>query len=187
MQVHYNLQAGITDKTDSTRLELALSDTVDKRAVLFLWTNPAWLEGMGMRIPAYESDARYAFAYDPSPVMTSLTRGAIRSNVGMTLYSASLHMHLLGKAARLEILRGDGVNKECLLDIPQWNFHWQRSYGFLQPKKFRPGDRLNVRCQWDNSAEAQPIIGGVKQTPRDVQWGEGTGDEMCLGVMYATE
>ena len=187
LQMHYNLQSGVVDKVDHTQMELALADTVEKRAVLFLWTNPDWVRGTGMQIPAHQADVTHGFAFDPSPALSSLTGGAIPSNTGMTLYSASLHMHLLGRAARLEILRGDGVNKECLLDIPRWDFHWQRSYGFQAPKRFNRGDRLNVRCWWDNSAEGQPLVGGVKQQPRDVSWGEGTGDEMCLGVMYATE
>jgi len=187
LQVHYNLQPGATGETDDTRIELALEDSVQKRAVLFLWTNPEWVQGRGMNIMAHDADATYGFAADPTPVMTSLTRGAIRSGLGMRLYSASLHMHLLGSSAKLEIQRGDGRNRECLLDIPQWNFHWQRGYGFKESKVYRPGDRLAITCHWNNSAEAQPLIGGVRSQPRDVQWGEGTGDEMCLGVMYATE
>ncbi len=187
LQVHYNLQPGVADKTDSTQIDLALADTVKRRAVLFLWTNPDWVEGKGMQIPAFDADVQHAFAFDPTPYMGALTRGAIPSGVGVRLYSASIHQHLLGKSARFEILRGDGVTKECLLDIPRWDFHWQRSYGFKQGKVLRPGDRLSITCRWDNSAEGQPTIAGVKQTPKDVKWGEGTGDEMCLGVVYATQ
>ena len=187
LQVHYNLAPGAVDKTDSTRIEVAIADSVKRRAVLFLWTNPDWVKGIGMKIPAYEKNVEHAFAFDPTPFMGALTRGAIPSGVGVRLYSASLHQHLLGTSSRLEILRGDGVGKECLLDIPRWDFHWQRSYGFKQGKVLRPGDRLSVTCRWDNSAEHQPLVGGVRGTPRDVSWGEGTGDEMCLGVVYATE
>lgn len=187
LQVHYNEQSGAADKTDQTRIELALSETVKRRAVLLLWANPDWLDGVGMDIPAYQKDVTHAFAYDPTPYMGAITRGAIHSGVGLRIYSASLHQHLLGSTSKLEILRGDGVGKECLLDIPRWDFHWQRSYGFKQGKVLHPGDRFSVSCHWDNSAENQPVLGGVKQTPRDVRWGEGTGDEMCLGVMYITE
>ena len=49
-----------------------------------------------------------------------------------------------------------------------------------------PGDRIRVECHWDNSAANQPIVDGVQQEPHDVGWGEGTGDEMCLGLMYVT-
>jgi hypothetical protein len=187
LQVHYNVQSGSPDKTDQTQIQMALEDSVQRRAVLLLWTNPQWVDGMGMDIPAYQADVVHSFAYDPTPYLGVITRGALHSDVGLRLYSASLHQHLLGHSSRLEILRGDGVTKECLLDIPRWDFHWQRSYGFAKGKVFHPGDRLNVTCHWDNSAEAQPSVGGVKQTPRDVKWGEGTGDEMCLGILYVTE
>ncbi|HYI00811.1 hypothetical protein [Hyalangium sp.] len=36
---------------------------------------------------------------------------------------------------------------------------------------------MAVECHWDNS---QP---GAK----DVSWGEGTSDEMCLGTFYMTQ
>jgi len=40
-----------------------------------------------------------------------------------------------------------------------------------------PGDSIRVECHWNNSAP-----GAV-----DVNWGEGTGDEMCLGLFYMTQ
>jgi hypothetical protein len=32
----------------------------------------------------------------------------------------------------------------------------------------------------------EPVENGVQQQPKGILWGEGTGDEMCLGVMYIT-
>src|SRR6185436_8942396 len=130
MQVHYNTASASSDKSDLTTMELALADTVKRRAVLFLWADPDWLDGIGMDIPAFEKDVSHSFAYDPTPYMGAITRGAIPSGVGLRVYSASLHQHLLGTSSRLEILRGDGETKECLLDITRWDFHWQRSFGF---------------------------------------------------------
>jgi hypothetical protein len=37
-----------------------------------------------------------------------------------------------------------------------------------------------MTCVYDNSAAHQPVVNGVQQAPRDVAWGEGTLDEMCL-------
>ena len=45
------------------------------------------------------------------------------------------------------------------------------------------GDRVRLRCGWDNSAENQPAPGGVRQPPRDVTYGEKTSDEMCIGTL----
>jgi hypothetical protein len=30
------------------------------------------------------------------------------------------------------------------------------------------------------------MVGGQPRVPADVYWGEGTGDEMCLGAFYVT-
>ena len=66
---------------------------------------------------------------------------------------------------------------ECLLDIPRWDFHWQANYRFKEPKVVKSGDRIAVECHWDNSLPGA----------RDVSWGEGTEDEMCLGIFYMTQ
>ncbi len=135
---------------------------------------------------AFAADTKHSFAFDPTPYMGALTNGVVGSQKAFKVYSATLHQHLLGSRSKIEILH-ENAPTECLLDIPRWDFHWQRSYGFKTPKVCRPGDRLNVECPWDNSAEAQPVIDGVKRPPQDVNWGEGTASEMCLGVLYITE
>ncbi|MDI3289600.1 hypothetical protein [Polyangium sp. 15x6] len=42
------------------------------------------------------------------------------------------------------------------------------------------------RMPRDHTAENQPVVDGVKMPPKDVPWGEGTTDEMCLGTFYLT-
>jgi hypothetical protein len=74
-----------------------------------------------------------------------------------------------GRAAR-----ADG-SQECLLSIPRWDFNWQSSYSFAEPIEFHPGDQLHLECEWNNEAGAETV-----------NWGDGTADEMCLGVYYVT-
>ena len=187
LQVHYNSSAApVGERADLTRIDVATADFVKRKAMLMLWANPDWVNKQTMKIPAYAKDTKHSFAFDPTPYMGAITGGVVGSNKAFKVYSASLHQHLLGASSRVEILH-DNAPTECLLDVPRWDFHWQRGYGFKTPKVFRPGDRLNVECHWDNSAEAQPVIDGIKGAPRDVNWGEGTGSEMCLGVLYITE
>lgn len=64
--------------------------------------------------------------------------------------------------------------------------HWQRMYFLTEPEHFAPGDRMAVERHWDNSAGRQPFVDGVQVAPKDVFWGEGTTDEMCLGTFYFT-
>ena len=40
-----------------------------------------------------------------------------------------------------------------------------------------------MTCVYDNSAENQPVVDGEKQDPKDVQWGDGSFDEMCLNYL----
>lgn len=175
LQVHYNAQtAGIGP--DHTSIDLRLEDSVEKEAFTLPWANPGWLGGNGMSIPAGEADVMHSFAFDPT---------AFIGGSGFVIYSAALHMHLLGESGTLKIERADGTD-ECMLEVPEWNFHWQLAYGFSEPKVFNPGDRLSIECHWDNTAANQPEVNGEPQEPRDVAWGEGSHDEMCLGVFYVT-
>lgn len=175
LQVHYNSQTAGTGP-DLTSIDLRLADQVDKEAFTLPWANPMWLDGNGMSIPAGESDVTHSFAFDP----TTFIGGS-----SFVIHSAALHMHQLGSRGTLKIDRADG-SEECMLDVPRWDFHWQLAYGFTEPKVFNPGDRLSIECHWDNTEANQPIVRGAQQTPRDVAWGEGSTDEMCLGVFYVT-
>lgn len=177
LQVHYNTTAAPEgERADQTRVELALASTVQKKAFILPWASPDWARKGLMPIPAGSADVEHTFALDPSQFLGFLSQGQLTSGQGVRMYAAGLHQHLLGSKSRLQIDRADGT-KECLLDIPRWDFHWQRSYRFEKTKLLRPGDALRITCHWDNSAPGA----------RDANWGEGTGDEMCLGIMYVSE
>jgi len=174
LQVHYNvLEAGV--QPDQTTVQFKLDDAVDKEAEIVPWANPRWPGTQSMRIAAGDRDATHSFQYDASVV----TGGAF------TVYSSSLHMHTLGSHATASIERAGG-GSDCLLQIDDWNFHWQGNYDLRQPVQFQPGDQLKIECHWDNSPENQPLMNGELRVPADVFWGEGTTDEMCLGVFYVT-
>jgi hypothetical protein len=175
MQVHYNtLTAGA--QSDRTTMDFRLEKSVTKEAKIQPWARPAWLSGDGMLIPANESDVMHSFAYDP----TVLPPGG-----PVTIHGLGLHMHQLGKRGLVRIDRADGTT-ECMIDVPHWDFHWQGTYTFLEPKTVNPGDKVHLECHWDNSAANQPLVDGVKLPPKDVTWGEGTTDEMCLTTLYMT-
>jgi len=173
VQVHYNT---LTEEASSDRssIEVSVADSVRKEVHVQPWTNPFWLDEGGMPIPANKSDVSHGFAFDPTPF--------ISGGEAMTVYGVALHMHNLGRTARLSIFRNAG-GEECLLDIPRWDFDWQGGYALRKPVVIEPGDRLNVECSWSNTMADQPIVDGRPLPPRDVEWGEGTQDEMCLGLV----
>lgn len=173
LQLHYNIDAGVIEP-DQSEVWLKLDDTVDQVAQILPWANPQWLNG-SMPIPAGEEDVMHAFQFDASVFLGG----------AFTIYSAASHQHQLGSRNKVSIERGGGAS-DCLLQIDDWDFHWQGSYGLREPVRFEQGDQLRVECHWDNSPENQPIVDGELQPPQDANWGEGTGDEMCVAFFYVT-
>jgi hypothetical protein len=112
-------------------------------------------------------------------ISTSCQRGVQRP---MTIYGVGGHMHLRGRDISVVIDAGT-PKQQTLLHIPAWDFHWQDVYFLQKLVTVDPGDTISVRCRFDNSRDAQPVVGGKQLPPRYVLWGEGTTDEMCLAVL----
>ena len=77
------------------------------------------------------------------------------------------HCHYLGKEfiAWARLPTGE---RWTLLHIPDWNFDWQDGYSPHEPISVERGDQLNIRCVYDNPSD------------QTINWGDETGDEMCL-------
>jgi len=101
-----------------------------------------------------------------------------------TIHVAVGHMHLLGASIRLELNPGT-PRARVLLDIPRWDFHWQNAYTLAQPLQAKPGDVVRVTCRHDVRKRVRGEH-GIPKTPRYILWGEGTTDEMCLGLLQVT-
>jgi mono/diheme cytochrome c family protein len=95
------------------------------------------------------------------------------------LLSTSPHMHLRGKAAKLEIEYPDG-EVEVLLDIPNYDFAWQHIYVFKEPFLMPGGSTLRLTFWWDNSADNPHN----PDPTRDVPFGLSTTDEMGTGRIF---
>ena len=95
----------------------------------------------------------------------------------LTIQSVTPHMHLLG--SQVSTL----VGNRPLVHIPKWKFHWQQAYLLQEPYVAQSTENLILECHYNNSAENQPVIDGKKSPPKEVTWGEGTEDEMCLSFL----
>jgi thiol-disulfide isomerase/thioredoxin len=98
----------------------------------------------------------------------------------MRLVSLLPHMHLRGKAFRIEAIDPAGEN-HLLIDVPRYDFNWQNSYVFAEPVKLREGSRLKCRAVYDNS-ENNPSNPDPSQT---VGWGDQTWEEMLVAQFEA--
>lgn len=155
IQVHYNLGAGATGE-DVTSIDVQVDETVDTLGWIQPFANPAWLMSDTMSIPAQSEGVTHSFSHDMA--------------IGVEFQTVNLHMHTLGQSAKMSVTRADGT-EDCLLQIDDWDFDWQRTYVLQEPAQLNPGDTWNVECTYDNP------------TDEDVGWGDGTGDEMCLGAV----
>jgi hypothetical protein len=94
------------------------------------------------------------------------------------------HMHLLGRSIHVDLERRGGGSQR-LLTVNVWNFDDQRATVLAKPVTVHAGDRLRVTCTHDATLrEKLPEL--AKLPPRYVVWGEGSSDEMCLGIVSYT-
>lgn len=167
MQMHYNtlnVDAATPDKTEIGFWTLPAGQTPQRRVVVEGFANGE------IMIPAGDPASRHVKGFDLP--------------VGARIIGASPHMHTLGVSIRSEIDHADGETS-CVVDIPSWDFNWQQFYQF-KPEAFvtiAPGDVQQLTCVYNNSAANQPVVNGEQIEPRDVRWGEGTLDEMCLNYL----
>jgi hypothetical protein len=195
MQVHYNLLAGHAPDTSSARLRLAPKRADLKALDTVLLPAPVELPcrpGHGGRlcdrdaamadvIKRFGPAGRFAQYFPllcgeakPGPVQ-SCTR---RATHAMTIRAAAGHMHLLGRKISI------AVNGRTILDIKNWNFDDQGADA-VKPVNIKRGDKLTVTCRHSQRMrDLRPALQG--QPERYVVWGEGTTDEMCLGILLAT-
>lgn len=185
VQMHYNTLVAEPTPDQSTIL-ISTQKEVERPASGFLYTNPRFLGGGVMKIPAGDPDVHHGFSV-PGDVLMALFGGPADLKAGdpWVIHNGFLHMHSLGKTGRTTLLRADG-SEQVIVDIRDWDFNWQSNYGLQKELLVQPGDWFRLECTWDNSAENQTIVNGVQLPPRDVDWGDGTGDEMCLTNLYVT-
>ncbi len=186
LQVHYNTLRS-PPAPDRTRLQMKLADAVDHEAYVMAWADPDWPAKKTMRIPAGEADVKHEFAFDGLGSIALATNLRFTVDRPVLVHDVALHMHLLGTHAKLDIQRANGQDDACLLDIPSWSFHWQAGYRLAQPVLLERDDKLHIECHWDNSGRLTPSLNGDHSPPVDVNWGNGTTDEMCVGFLYVTQ
>lgn len=131
------------------------------------------LEAAGLNLICAKS------AFNPTPSTTSTCDRKIMQNE--FVIKATPHMHLLGRSLRLTLNPGTPQEK-ILLDRPQYNFDDQSPTVLAKPIALKVGDTVRVQCTFDPTLRSTlPQL--KKLAPRYVTWGEGSSDEMCLGVL----
>jgi hypothetical protein len=203
VQMHYNLLAATTG-TDRSTVRLRLSEAAGShKKPLQTMLLPAPVElpcrdgrttGMCERGAAI-ADISRRFGEEPAtadllhllcgPVEPGPVQHCTRPvRTAATIRAVAGHMHLLGRAITVDVNKGTPKAKR-VLDIPNWNFDDQGSIALKKPVNIGPGDTVTVTCTHDQGLrDLLPSFRGT--TERYVAWGEGTTDEMCLGIVLMT-
>jgi peroxiredoxin len=155
-QIHYTPNGA--PQTDQTRLGLVFADpqTVKQEVSTEMVANPR------LRIPANTDNVKIEASVtlrEETPIVELLP-----------------HTHLRGKAFRYEAFYPDG-KQEILLDVPQYDFNWQNTYVFAEPKLLPSGTRIHCVAYYNNS-RSNP---SNPDPNREVRWGEQTWEEMMIG------
>lgn len=108
--------------------------------------------------PNYEVHATYTFKED------------------VTMLDMTPHMHLRGKAFKYVLTYPDGRTEE-LLNVPHYDFNWQLSYIFAEPRHIPAGTKLEATAWYDNS----PNNKFNPDPTQAVHWGDQTFQEMMIG------
>ncbi|MGZ3402681.1 MAG: redoxin domain-containing protein [Phenylobacterium sp.] len=89
------------------------------------------------------------------------------------LYSAVVHAHYRGTYSNLKIRYPDGSEKQ-ILNVPHYDFNWQRMYEFAEPIKVPAGSKLIATYIYDNSKRnaANP------DPNKEIVWGDQSFEEM---------
>ncbi len=94
------------------------------------------------------------------------------------------HMHLLGVSFTM-VLDPGTPQQRTVLSVPQYDFHDQRSYNLATPIAVTAGEPVKITCTYDPTlAQELPIL--RKAPPHFVTWGDGSTDEMCIGLAWIT-
>lgn len=95
------------------------------------------------------------------------------------------HMHLLATGFTM-VLDPGTPQQRTVLDIPHYDFHNQKAYNLRTPIPVHQGETVRVTCTYDPML-AQELPGLRKVAPHFVTWGDGSTDEMCIGLMWTSK
>ena len=202
LQVHYNLRHGVAP--DRTAVDLRLStrtltplDTMLLPAPVEMPCRAGRSEPLCDREAAVlDVAARFGTrsgrmvagllllctgSFEPRPGTTQSCTRTVQD--AATVRTVAGHMHLLGSSIRIDLNPGT-PRARTLLDTRVWDFDDQGAVS-VTPAAMQPGDRVRVTCTHDQAwRDKLPALRGLPE--RYVVWGEGTTDEMCLGILGVT-
>ena len=166
LQVHYNLADPANEGTsDETVVNVQFKSEVDT-PIRPLYVDYFLEDFRGNFLPRGEA----AFEFRREDEM----RGS-RSGRPVKIWGILPHMHERGQQLTATLKRDEGW-AQCMVQVDQWDFAWQRSYWYREPIVAQPDDLWEISCVYDTMDATANTLPG---------WG--TRNEMCLTVLYVSE
>jgi hypothetical protein len=201
LQMHYNTRSGIEPDTTVVRMRMAAPDAALNPLFTTLLPAPVELPcAEGQSGPLCDRTAAIAdlqsrfgdesalavqglqwLCGEGKEVIAGVTQSCTRTiRQDTTVFSVAGHMHLLGRSIAVDVNPGT-PGEQRILDVTNYDFDNQSARPLPQPLQLRAGDKVRVTCTHDQTLRGK--VPGIPEEPRYVVWGEGTTDEMCLGVL----
>jgi len=164
LQIHY--PAGSSGILDSSRINMKFDDATTSREVYSQFVlNHFFTISEPLIIPA-NTEKDFTSEYE----IPNLFPG-----FAITLFAVGPHMHLVGESIKTYAINTSG-DTIPLNNIPDWDFHWQGTYYYPNPKIIMGGSTLKAEAHYNNTITNTNLTA----PPSLVVLGESTSDEMFL-------
>ncbi len=161
MQIHYPPTAN--GQTDQTKMNVLYTTEPIREINIHSFIDHFHLNEGTLTIPANE-ERTFSGQY------------SLPLQQDVTLLDVNIHMHLLGKSAKTWAVLPNNQTVP-LMEIDQWDFHWQGFYDFQQPIRLPGGTTFYAEATYDNTINNPD---NPNNPPETVNVGNDSDEEMML-------
>ena len=180
MQVHYNTANAGGNYDDRTQIKMQLKPiddpTMTEASMIFHYVSGFQLTAGNNTVSQTVPLSALAAGFQQYLSWPSIP-------TGFKLYGVFPHMHTYGNKLTASRINSSG-NEECLVNVNNWDFEWQRYYSYdSQQTSINldvATDSLAINCQYNIPAL------DASGNPLTVKEGPNSGDEMCVNFYYVT-
>tara|TARA_R110002096_G_scaffold403766_4_gene601370 strand:- start:4969 stop:6483 length:1515 start_codon:yes stop_codon:yes gene_type:complete len=148
------------EELEMSTVGLYFADGPPSRTLANIQVPPAFGRGLGIDVPAGESNYRRSDSF----VLP----------VGVDAFAVGGHAHYICKEMKMTAVSPDG-EETILLQIDNWDLNWQDRYFFKQPIHLVAGTEIRTDLVYDNSADNPD---NPFDPPQRIRWGHESTDEM---------
>ncbi len=179
VQMHYFNGFAPNERDAGTALGFRIAQSVKKPSLNWPMSRFEWLQARTNGTMVVPPKGTLTVSDDVplgglDDIVAALSGSEASNFDGIEVHSANVHMHLIGASGRVTLTQSD--QSQVLLNIPQYQFSWQRDFFFSEPKRIKHvdmgGAKISYSCTFSNPS-AQPVYGGY-----------GSLEEMCYNFSY---